>query len=116
MTLIKAEENELLDRYVSDDMQIEIGIYKVLFGWRVRVGKIGDYMYSIDWCCGDKLALVIFTHGLVKRLIEENYLNLLPGFSMVKPWTKDPDFILKIKPYCKELEIDLDEVLPLFNL
>lgn len=115
MVLIKAEddkENELMDRYVSEDMKLEMGIFKVLFGWRVRVGKVGDFMYSIDWCCGNKLALVIFTHGLVKRLIEDDYLNLLPGFSMVKPWPKDPNFVEKLKPYCEAMDIDLDEVLP----
>ncbi len=41
----------LEQRYVWQN-GIEIGKYRVLFGYRLRAGYIGRYSYELDICCG----------------------------------------------------------------
>lgn len=45
------DANYLTNRMISGN--IEIGVHRVLFGYRVRAGYIGNGYYDIDYCCGD---------------------------------------------------------------
>ncbi len=56
MEYVKAEDNEgLTNRHVFIDVDgqevYEIGVYRVLFGFRVRGGRVGEMVYDLDYCC-----------------------------------------------------------------
>lgn len=44
------DENYLTHRMTSG--RVEIGVYRVIFGYRVRAGYVGSGFYHIDYCCG----------------------------------------------------------------
>ena len=51
MKFIPAEDTEdIYQRLVSEDGKIEMGIYPVIFGYRVRAGYVGSMICQLDWC------------------------------------------------------------------
>lgn len=48
---------------------IEIGLYPVVYGWRIRAGKIGSGFVHLDYCAGDNLAGVAIIHALVLSIL-----------------------------------------------
>jgi hypothetical protein len=50
-----------LDRYLSEDGQWEIYTYRVLFGYRVHIGKVGFSYLAVDYCCKDNANLLAAT-------------------------------------------------------
>lgn len=80
---------DLFERVEIGD--IEMGVYPVLFGFRVRAGKIGDSMYFIDWCCGADPLCVWISYAVLKKLLQEGRKDI-PNCSEVKPWPKDVTF------------------------
>lgn len=54
---------------------IEIGLYPVLFGWRVRAGKIGSGFVHLDYCAGDN-ATVIIVHALVLSILSQRISSI----------------------------------------
>ena len=103
MKYIKKDDlkNELSNRYEYEDGKIEFGIYKVLFGYRIRAGFVGSSSCEIDWCCGDNNFHVSFLYNLVKEYLESfegsNPFLELPICSKIKPYYKDEDFMNIIK-------------------
>jgi hypothetical protein len=84
---------------VSENGLIWIGIYVVMFGFRVRAGFTRD-LYScsvIDYCAGDSPVhvelLYSMTHAILSKR-EENDLAFdgMPERSEIKPYFNDPDF------------------------
>lgn len=80
------------------DGEVEMSLYPVIFGWRVRAGyvyKVAGYAtyYLCDWCCGNDPMLIHVAYSAMKRLLQAGIeLEELPTASAVKPWIKDPDF------------------------
>ncbi|HET9136949.1 MAG TPA: hypothetical protein VFO76_09945 [Candidatus Kapabacteria bacterium] len=78
------------------DGKIIMGLYPVIYGWRIRAGKAGEQTYFCDWCCGDDPKVVWGTYDIMKKLLEEYEITVLPSASAIKPWTRDPQFIARI--------------------
>lgn len=57
MKLSSAEtsDNLPIQRLVSENSVWEMGIYPVLFGFRVRVGQVGKAWYTFDYCAADNV-------------------------------------------------------------
>lgn len=121
MTSFKAQVDDtggnLELRFVSDDGAIEMGAYRVLFGYRIRACRVGTQEIALDWCCAADPMLAVFTHSIMKKLLEADKFKALPGFSMVKPWILDKDFIDKVQAVIDSTEIGirLDTLVPMFT-
>lgn len=89
--LVKAPDSQYLKaRYINEEHNIELGIYPVIFGWRIHAGYIGDFYYHIDYCCGDKKDMVEFLLSVVKNILEKNNYDfkVLPNQN-IKPVFND---------------------------
>lgn len=70
--LIQAPDTEYLkNRYINEEKNIEIGIYPVLFGWRVHAGIIDSGWYHLDYCGGDKPEFIALLQTIVKTIVEK---------------------------------------------
>ena len=74
--LVKAEDTEYLKtRYVDLEHNIEVGIYPVLFGWRVHAGEIDSGCYELDYCCGNQQLNVDLILSIVITILQKNDAN-----------------------------------------
>lgn len=48
----KNDNINFLFRHVTKNERLEIGIFPVIFGYRVRAGYNRHSVVEIDWCCG----------------------------------------------------------------
>lgn len=96
----------LLHRLSDENEKIEMGIYPVMFGFRVRAGFFDYPVVELDWCCGGNLKFLndmYFSLAIHLDSIDEKEFNpvrffkSLPGLSRVKPAHKDPDFMNKLE-------------------
>lgn len=99
---------------IISDNKIEMGIHRVMYGYRIRAGYVGDGWVSWDWCCGSNNFLVSLTYGIARTLLTEgvNFRDV-PSHSRVKPWNKDEAFMWAIDAKLREVqpEIKLIELL-----
>lgn len=104
MKFNKAESSEYYyERLVSEDGTIEIGIYPVMFGYRVRAGFIGGFSTELDWCGGDNQTQVELLYSIAKSILEsQGNFNGMPPFSKIKPFFKDEEFIDKVYSLLKK--------------
>lgn len=100
--------NELLERKVTEDGTLEMGAYRVLFGWRVCAGKVGDTGYFANWCCGADQMLVFATLGLLAKFIEADVYKQLPGFPKIKPWVNDVEFVSRLQAIADEIKLEIN--------
>ncbi len=98
----------LFARYISEDGDFECGIHRVLYGWRVRAGRVDSQTIDLDWCCAADPMLVSFTQALMMKFIERGVYKRLPGFSAIKPWVLDNDFVHKLQVLVDELKIEVN--------
>jgi len=90
-------EEQIYQRLVSEDGKIEMGIYPVMFGYRVRAGYIGSMFCELDWCGGDDQAQLEILYSIAKNIIEHNNsFEGVPTNSIIKPFYKDAEFVKKI--------------------
>lgn len=87
----------LVSRLVSEGGTVEAGVYRVLYGYRVRAGFINSPVCEIDWCCGDNVKqleshLVAAALFLRRRPEDEFCFDGLPKTSTVKPCWTDAEF------------------------
>lgn len=96
MKFTEAEDNHdagLYQRMVSENNEIEFGIYPVLFGYRVRAGYIGDNTFFIDWCAGDDQKVIELLYSILKNILESDTdVRRLPTSSKIKPFYNDVEF------------------------
>lgn len=90
--------NKLFCRRVSSNVLIEIGVYRVLYGYRVRAGFVGALSCSLDWCAGANWSQVesLYTMCLAvlsSREEDRNCFDGIPPHSIVKPYFNDPEFL-----------------------
>jgi hypothetical protein len=90
--------NGLSYRLVSENDLVEIGVYKVMFGWRVRAGFCGSPVCELDWCGGAEWKDVERLYSLCVAILSKKEEDLLcfdkiPPYSNKKPFFKDKDFI-----------------------
>lgn len=102
---------------------IEVGIYPVLFGYRVRAGFIGSAGCEIDWCCGDnphtirtyfQLLIEILEWGAEKDLGKEIFTGI-PLCSKIKPLVNDLDFLKEVLSIPRT-EVPLITIPPLYQI
>jgi len=89
-----AEDNDIYQRLVSEDGKIEMGIYPVIFGYRVRAGYTNSQSYELDWCGGDKHENLELLYSIMKNILEDkgNFIGL-PAVSSIKPFYNDALFV-----------------------
>ena len=85
---------------VSEDNKVWVGIYRVMFGYRVRAGYMStltEYA-ECDWCCGASRVCLMVTYNLMQFLLDDlGYApNDLPSSSRIKPWPLDEEFAKKL--------------------
>jgi hypothetical protein len=69
------ESSELTHTEIIEDKYI-IGRYRVMFGYRIRGGKIGDMVFGFDICCGRSEELLNCVHEKYSKLMRsEELLN-----------------------------------------
>jgi len=95
-------ENEMTNIYQMGD--IEIGKFRVMFGWRLRAGFIGNDAVELDICCGDKSEAYDDMLKKVCAIIQYNVGKSkdpfygIPSYSKIKPYFNDETF-------CKQIDI-----------
>ena len=90
-------ENNLYQRLVSEDGNIEMGIYLVMFGYRVRAGFVGNGIYELDWCGGDEQTQLELLYSIMKNILEaRGNFRYVPPSSVIKPFFNDHDFVYRI--------------------
>lgn len=102
-------ENNLYQRVVSEDGKIEMGIYPVMFGYRVRAGYVGNEIYELDWCGGDEQQQLELLYSIMKNILEArgNFRDI-PPVSAIKPFYNDEEFMHKVNMMViKPLKINL---------
>lgn len=97
----KPDNETLVARVVNDEHGIEIGVYPVLYGMRVRAGFVGQGWTHLDWCCGSSQETLEWGYGAIlhllsKRLGSESPFDGIPTSSEIKPITLDTKFIGKV--------------------
>lgn len=88
----------LVHRLVSENELVEMGVYRVLYGFRVRAGFVGDAGPVLDWCGGGNWKDVERLYSICKAVLlqreeSKSCFRDLPPWSMVKPFYKDPNFL-----------------------
>lgn len=99
MKLTKTETTEDFDcaRFASPTGQWEVGVKRVIFGWRVVGNRVGSSGYVFNYCAGSDrgflMALVLVIQaifaGLPEETTERELEMMLPGYD-VKPIDRDP--------------------------
>lgn len=103
MELIPNEHKDLLCRLVSKDGKIEMGIWPVMYGMRIRAGFLEpgcthSLFYKLDYCAGADQLWMQQIYSLVKSILEHREVdtNAFNGFpaQIVKPMIKDFDCLM----------------------
>ena len=85
-------------RLVSENNVISIGVFQVMYGFRVRAGRANDsFGCYMDWCAGGDWKDVERLYSLAVAILsqrEEDYscFDDLPSVSKVKPFFNDLKF------------------------
>lgn len=114
MKFTKTEPNEnFFSRWVSENNIWEVGFTQMLFGVRVRAGKVGDIGCELDYCAGADLVwqmqLLIVIITALEKLPESTTckeMQLIFPIQNIKPIKNDKNCWLKLKKLgCIEKEI-----------
>jgi len=95
---------------VSKDGKYEIGIYVVMYGFRIRAGYAGKLWVELDYCAGSDLVMVnLLYHAILTLLTDriskgENPFKDLP-IQDVKPMINDPECLAKLLEVIKDCHI-----------
>lgn len=104
--LLKDKDTEWLKaRYTCKELNIEVGIGMVIFGWRVHAGTIDSGFYELDYCCGADKEMVEVMLSAVKAIIEKNDANwkIFP-IQNTKPIFNDMPCLIKLLQLAGEHE------------
>lgn len=97
----------LTNRLVSECGKVEIGVYRVMYGFRVRAGYTESDECAIDWCAGANwldvqtlfcLAVRILSH----RDASEDCFRGIPASSQIKPFYRDIQFVTQLSQLMEE--------------
>ena len=103
------DDENMIFRKIRDG--IEVGVYPVLFGYRIRAGIIGDGAGCIDYCAGNDLKEVENIYSLVisimNKLMDEGIFlgvrdaayHIFPR-QQVKPMFNDFECFMKLSELC----------------
>lgn len=97
---IKVEDDKYLSNrheIIINGRRFEVGIWKVIFGFRIRGGYVNSGMITFDWCCGANPAVIQATQKVLMDLIERGTdFQIMPKYSDIKPWPNDLEFAKKV--------------------
>lgn len=86
----------------SENGMVRLGVYRVLFGYRVRAGfSEDDWGSTLDWCAGDVWNDVERLYSLLLAILEQrdetpDVFDGIPRNSTVKPFYKDFAFVSRV--------------------
>lgn len=91
------DTNFPIEHFVSEGGVWECGITPVLYGRRVRVGRVGDNGCVLDYCAGDRMGfdhqVLTAVMGILLKVPEETpewiVMDMFPTYH-VKPIDRDP--------------------------
>jgi hypothetical protein len=91
------DKTYLFERRISENGLIEIGVYPVMFGYRVRAGFAGSQSYELDYCGGADQKMVELLYSATLTMLsqkEENYnaFDDILACSKIKPYFNDAEF------------------------
>ena len=91
------EDNHFSEVLISLDNKIVIGEYRVIFGWRIRGGYLGNQWYEFDLCCGAQEKDYLFLKEKIIKKIQsnpiENPFKDIPNITDRKPYMNDDKFL-----------------------
>lgn len=92
-------ENGMFFRHETEDGKWEVGIYPVLYGFRIRAGEVGSCMCRLDMCIGDNWLLMYAIFPIVCNIIEQR--GHVPDIrewpaAQIKPVWKDPEYMVQL--------------------
>ena len=64
-------ENAMFFRHETEDGKWEVAFYPVMFGVRVRAGRVGEMSLRADICVGDNQVMAAAIFSIVCTIIEE---------------------------------------------
>lgn len=104
MEFRQAQPNELMFRLVDTTGTVEMGVGLVIYGFRVRAGRVGSSCYDLDWCAGAKQEHVEILYSTMRYILEQRaphrtFYHGLPGSSRIKPFFNDWSFCAEIASY-----------------
>ena len=101
---------DLFLRVVDETNTIQVGIYPVLFGYRVRAGRVDDkWGVNLDWCCGADFEFILWLYRACITLLSsrepDTCFDGLPPISQIKPAFNDKDFMVQIITLLKDMHL-----------
>lgn len=105
------KETGLHRRMVSDCGKYEMGIYPVMYGFRIRAGMVGDYFCLVDYCAGNDGTMVNLLYNIMFNMIKgraaegEYPFRNLP-YQSVKPMLSDPECLQGLVALTDEYPVD----------
>ena len=71
-----------------------MGIYPVMFGYRVRAGYVSGMGFELDWCGGADQGQVELLYSIAKNILEsKGSFEGIPERSNIKPFFNDQEFV-----------------------
>lgn len=101
MKLVKSPNNEeamCVHCLTSENKLVEMGVYRVMYGFRVRAWFVENkFGVVLDWCGGGNWPDVERLYSLLVAILtnrpeDEQCFDGLPPISMIKPFFKDERF------------------------
>jgi hypothetical protein len=97
MNLKSSPGGMLYYRLISESGLVEMGVWPVMFGYRVRAGFAGSMFVALDWCAGGNWPDVERLYSLCRAILtrrpdDHSCFDGLPGSSQVKPFFRDRAF------------------------
>ena len=94
-------EEMLTNCLESETGLVQICIWRVMFGYRVRAGFRNAGFYWLDWCAGHDMGHVESLHKICVQILESrpedrDCFRGIPRVSSVKPYFNDPEFLREI--------------------
>lgn len=106
----KPNINFPVGRWVSEGGIWEIGFCPVLYGIRVRFGKVGSASVVLDYCAGDDKLFALELLGTMMQILsvfpestaKQEISRLFPSFT-IKPINQDPSCWERLKKLADEI-------------
>jgi len=104
-------------RKVSEHGLIEVFVWPVNYGHRVRAGFVGSHCCVLDWCGGKEWKNVERLYSLTIAILAKRDENRecfagLPPHSCVKPFYNDLDFVRVVGEAAGDFELVTLERVP----
>lgn len=96
--------HKMYNRYVSEDGNIHLGYYDIMFGTRIKAGFTDQMTYELDWCFIKNMVMAsVWFDMLLSHLSKygpgENPFRGLPMVSVRKPCYKDREFMGQVSKH-----------------